>query len=172
MDAVWNAAATGVFLFAAVWLVLRWLGLSGAALPAPFSDPLPGQRDALVSPGALWKVFFAALLFRLAVALGSFWLYGALSGNAMSLAQLPDLWIRWDSINYIKLAELGYRGHLENGQHLFVVFFPLYVWILRAARLLVSNTTLAGMLVSWVCFGGGSVYFYALAAEEYGRRPP
>ena len=34
--------------------------------------------------------------------------------------------------HYINLAEQGYDGYVENGQHLFLVFYPAYVWLLRA----------------------------------------
>lgn len=170
METVWNIGATGLFLFAAVYLVLRWLGMSGASLPGPFSDPLPEREETFVTHDTLFKVFFAAIIFRVAVALGSFLLYGILSGDTIDVWDLPSLWVRWDGTHYVKLVELGYGGYVENGQNLFLVFFPLYVWIVRAVRLLIPNTALAGMLVSFLCFGGGSVYLYALTAGEYGER--
>lgn len=170
MEIVWNVVATGIFFFVAADLVLRWLGMSGVALPVPFLTPLPEGVGTFVTSNKLWKVFFSAVAFRVAVALGSFLLYDMLSGGITDIWDLPSLWIRWDGTHYVKLVELGYDGYVENGQNLFLVFFPLYVWIVRGVRLLIPNTALAGILVSILCFGGGSVYLYALAAEEYGER--
>jgi hypothetical protein len=95
-------------------------------------------------------------------------LYDILSGAGAGLADVPALWSRWDAPHYIKLAELGYGGYLEDGQPLFLVFFPLYVWLTRLFALVIPDTALAGMTVSFLCFGWGSVYLYRLSCEEYG----
>ena len=51
---------------------------------------------------------------------------------------------RWDAAHYIRLIEEGYQGYTENGQHLFLVFFPGYVWAARLLRLVIPSTALAG----------------------------
>jgi len=167
---LWNILATGAFLAAAGALALRWLAQCGAALRSPFSDPLPQRWGTVPARENLTKVFLGALIFRLLLALGSLILYNMLSGEGVPLRGLPELWCRWDAPHYVKLAELGYGGYIEDGKPLFLVFFPLYVWILRGVRLMVGNTALAGMLVSALCFAWGSVYLYRLGAEEYGER--
>ena len=167
---LWNLVGTAAFLGAFGALVLRWLAQGGAALPAPFSDPLPQRRGEFSGPGTWGRVFLAALIFRLAAGLGSVVLYDLLSGGGVSFAGLPRLWERWDAPHYIHLAELGYGGYIEDGKPLFLVFFPLYVWLTRGMRLLVQDTALAGMLVSWVCFAWGNVYLYRLVEEEYGGK--
>lgn len=169
MELIWNICATALFLFATGALVLRWLAQCGAPLSPPFGEPLPQRRGAVPTPQTLARVFCAALLFRAAVALGSILLYNMLSGQNVPLTDLPQLWSRWDAPHYINLAELGYGGYLEDGKPLFLVFFPLYVWITRAASVVVGDTALAGMAVSFFCFAWGCVYLYRLAAEEYGE---
>lgn len=77
-------------------------------------------------------------------------------------------WKRWDAQHYINLAKFGYQDYVENGQHLFLVFFPLYPWLLRVVHLVVKNWELACLLLSTFCFCVGSVYFYAAIKEEYG----
>ncbi len=165
---LWDLLGTTAFIFAFGALALRWLAQGGAALPHPFSDPLPDREGERVEGDTLWKVFLIALLFRLAVALGSLLLYNGVSGAELGFSQLPQLWARWDAPHYIRLAELGYGGYIEDGKPLFLVFYPLYVWLVRGVGLLIPNTALAGLLVSGVCFAGGNVYLYRLAAEEYG----
>lgn len=170
MELVWNIAATGAFLLAAGALALRWLALSGAPLGPPFSDALPRRSGERPETAKLWMVFAAALAFRLLTAVGSLLVYNILTGEGVPLAGVPSLWLRWDAPHYKNLVELGYGGYIEDGKPLFLVFFPLYVWLVRAVRLVISDTALAGMLVSSLCFAWGSVYLYRLGAEEYGRR--
>lgn len=170
MRSFWDLAATGGFLLAFGALVLRWFAQGGADLPRPFSDALPFRRGMVPDAATLGKVFLAALIFRAGAAFGSLALYNGVSGAGLSLAELPQLWARWDAPHYIHLAEWGYSGYIEDGKPLFLVFFPLYVWLIRAAAWILPNTAVAGMLVSGICFAGGNVYLYRLAAEEYGDR--
>ena len=170
MKILWEIVATGLFLLAAAALFLRWLAQSGAGLKAPFDHPLPMRAGQEPGRERLWAVFMGALLFRLLFALGSLLLYNVLSGAGVGLHDLPQLWVRWDAQHYVKLAELGYGGYIEDGKPLFLVFFPLYAWLTRAAAWLIPNTALAGLAVSAACFAGGCVYLYLLAAEEYGER--
>ena len=166
----WNIAATAAFVLAFGALVLRWLAQGGATLPHPFSDPLPIRKGERVGRGTLWKVFLVALLFRVAAALGSLLLYNKLSGAGLGISGLSQLWARWDAPHYIHLAELGYGGYIEDGKPLFLVFFPLYVWLTRAVTWLIPDTAAAGMAVSALCFAWGSVYLYRLTGEEYGEK--
>lgn len=168
MEILWDILVTAAVLGAFGALVLRWLAQGGMVLPAPFSDPLPGRRGELSGWETWRRVFLAAVLFRLGAAFGSVLLYNLLSGAGVGLAELPGLWERWDAPHYVHLVQLGYGGYLEDGQPLFLVFFPLYVWLTRAAALVITDTALAGMAVSALCFAWGNVYLYRLASEEYG----
>jgi len=166
---LWNATATAAFLVALGVLTLRWLWSCGVQLPAPFSMPMPVREGRNPSREELAQVFLAALVFRAVFFLGSWFLYHFLSGEALGLSELPDLWLRWDAPHYVKLVELGYGGYLEDGQPLFLVFFPLYVWLTRALTVLIPSPAVAGLTVSAVCFAGGCVYLYRLGCVEYGR---
>lgn len=164
----WELLATAGSAGFAALLVRRWLWESGLS-PARGGVALPEHRGERPDGGALLRVFCAALAFRLCWAVVSLLVYRLLTGDGVGLGELPALWSRWDAPHYIHLAELGYGGYLEEGKPLFLVFFPLYVWLVRGVTVLVGDTALAGMGVSWLCFGWGSVYVYRLAAEEYGR---
>ena len=170
MELLWEWAATGLFFLAAGALVMRWLAQSGVEVNSPFDHPLPQRTGEAPGGERLAAVFTGALLFRLLFALGSLLLYNVLSKAGVGLQELPQLWVRWDAQHYVKLTELGYGGYIEDGKPLFLVFFPLYVWLTRAMAWLIPNTALAGMAVSALCFAGGCVYLYRLAAEEYGER--
>lgn len=170
MSALWDGIWTALFLLVAGDLVLRWLAGCGVSLPSAFGTSLPRPSESVVNRETLWRVFVGALVFRLLYAVAGLFLYNALSGSHLGIAEIPALWSRWDAPHYIKLAELGYDGYRENGQPLFLVFFPLYVWIVRGVRVLIPDTALAGMVVSAVCFGWACTYLYRLTAEEYGER--
>lgn len=164
---IWTVALSGLVVALGLILVFRWLGSAG--LPVPGYRPCPASRR--VEPGhrTCVGVFAAALLFRLAVFLAvAAYACLVLSPNAGSGWAL-EIWKRWDALHYVNLAELGYGGYIENGRHLFLVFFPLYPWLVRLVSLLTGNTMAAGLLVSFLCYAGGCVYLYKLAAWELGE---
>ena len=164
---IWTVALSGLVVALGLILVFRWLGSAG--LPVPGYRPCPASRR--VEPGhrTCVGVFAAALLFRLAVFLAvAAYACLVLSPNEGSGWAL-EIWKRWDALHYVNLAELGYGGYIENGRHLFLVFFPLYPWLVRLVSLLTGNTMAAGLLVSFLCYAGGCVYLYKLAAWELGE---
>ena len=137
---------------------LRCLEGWGLALPCS-----PGREEPTGPQGPSvpsWKIFSLALALR-----GGMFLLGLgavllQSDQALSLSQAVESLCRWDSFHYKNLAELGYSGYMENGQHLFLVFYPGYVWLLRAVRLVLPHTYAAGIVLSSLCFAGGCVYLY------------
>lgn len=87
------------------------------------------------------------------------------------LKDFLDAWTRWDSSHYLNIAQNGYQGAVEDGQHLFLVFYPLYPWLIRTVSfLLMGNYQLAGILVSIISFGIGNVYLDKVMCLEYGEK--
>ena len=146
---------------------LHGFGWRPAGLEKAFprwASPAP-PADGYAAPG--WKVFTLALglrVFLFAASLCWVWLH---SGQALSLGEAVQSLCRWDAAHYINLAEQGYDGYVENGQHLFLVFYPAYVWLLRVVRVLIPHTLLAGMLLSSLCYAGGCCFVYRLARLFY-----
>lgn len=117
------------------------------------------------------KVFFVAIGFRLLfymLSLVVMAIFGEYQ-NGIHFSDFLDTWSRWDSAHYLNIAENGYYGAIENGEHLFLVFFPFYPWLIRTVSLVAGNYKLAGILVSCFAYGIGSVYFSKLMKMEYGR---
>lgn len=168
MQLLWTVLVSGAVIALGLALVLRWLGAAGLPVPlyrrAPDSARCPVSRDESV------RVFLLALLFRLAIfaAVGLF-TYLVLYPDSGPDAALW-IWKRWDALHYVNLAELSYSGYMEDGKHLFLVFFPLYPWLMRLVSALTGNTMAAGLLISFLCYAGGCVYLYKLTAWELGRR--
>lgn len=168
MTALWNIGVSALVLAVGVVLVLIWLRRCGAPLPLSLRTDSQAQEGTEVGRREAVQVFSLSILFRLAVLLLGFLILWRLADVTRLVDTLP-FWKRWDAWHYVGLAEQGYRGYTEDGQHLFLVFFPLYVWLMRLFRLLVGDTIGAGLLVSWLSYAGGCVYFYRLAAFDWGR---
>lgn len=87
------------------------------------------------------------------------------------LQDFLDAWTRWDGVHYLNIAENGYQRAIEDGQHIFLVFYPLYPWLIKTVSLLLmGNYKLSGILISTVCFGIGNVYLDKLMCLEYGEK--
>lgn len=169
-----------VLIWAALFLlvglvVYRCLAACGVELPLPGKGAAhfqSGKEQALSCRGAAaWKVFLAALGFRLGLlAVGLFAAMVLTSGESTFQDCFQRFCQRWDGYHYVQLVEKGYTGYQENGQHLFLVFFPGFVWGTRLLRLVIPDTLLAGVALSTLCAAGGSCYVYKLAAQCYNPR--
>lgn len=121
-----------------------------------------------LQPG--WKIFLLGAGSRVGLLLAGMVAAMLLSDGALTWERAFQQLQRWDAAHYIRLIEEGYQGYTENGQHLFLVFFPGYVWAARLLRLVISSTALAGTALSCLCYGGACCYLYRLAGEAYNGR--
>lgn len=118
----------------------------------------------------LLGVFIVGIGFRLMIYLSSavvMMMFG--EGMSFGITDFLNGWNIWDAPHYLELAENGYAACIEDGKHLFLVFFPLYPWLVRVLHLLIGNWQVAALFLSAVCFALGTVFFYLLLTEEYGR---
>ena len=90
-----------------------------------------------------WQVFLWSFGFRVLLVGAGMLAAVLLSQGELSPEGAFRQLLRWDGNHYKNLVELGYAGYMENGQHLFLVFFPGYVWAVRLLRLLVPDTQAA-----------------------------
>lgn len=121
-----------------------------------------------LQPG--WKIFLLGAGSRVGLLLAGMAAAMLLSDGGLTWGEAFQQLQRWDAAHYIHLIEEGYQGYTENGQHLFLVFFPGYVWAVRLLRLVIPSTALAGMALSCLCYGGACCYLYRLAGEAYNGR--
>ncbi len=137
----------------------------------------------------LLYIFVLALIFRVAVYFVAALIMAIQTGDggSFSFADFLNGWRKWDASHYIKIAENGYANAVEacetcknallqkgvsedvmvNGQHLFLVFFPLYPWLMRGLAFVLHNTELAGLVVSSLTYALGCVYTYRLIRLDY-----
>ena len=121
-----------------------------------------------LQPG--WKIFLLGAGSRVGLLLAGMAAAMLLSDGGLTWEGAFQQLQRWDAAHYIHLIEEGYQGYTENGQHLFLVFFPGYVWAARLLRLVIPSTALAGTALSCLCYGGACCYLYRLAGEAYNGR--
>lgn len=121
-----------------------------------------------LQPG--WKIFLLGAGSRVGLLLAGMAAAILLSDGGLTWEGAFQQLQRWDAAHYIHLIEEGYQGYTENGQHLFLVFFPGYVWAVRLLRLVIPSTALAGTVLSCLCYGGACCYLYRLAGEAYNSR--
>ena len=124
-----------------------------------------------VSRRDILYIFVIALIFRIAVYIASVVYLNIFSDETtFGFSDFLSAWNRWDAPHYIDLAKKGYEGYVENGQHLFLVFFPLYPWLLRALHVVIRDWEIACLVLSCLAYAAGACFFYALVSEEYGKR--
>jgi hypothetical protein len=133
----------------------------------PVRHDVPAARQPRVALGIfLWSraaVWGAALL-------AFYWFEPNRHPNAArwdsplihDLGAFTDVWARWDSVFFVRIAEHGY-GHTS------AAFYPLYpalVWAL--GHVLFGHYVLAGIVVSLASLLGAVVLLYRVAEERLG----
>lgn len=118
------------------------------------------------------QIFLTALAFRIFMYLVSALVMAFQAGEGASLGLEEFLagWCKWDANHYINIATNGYTGAIEDGQHLFLVFFPLYPYLMSFLHLIFSDIRFVGMLISTLAYAGGCVYMYRLVRLDYSEK--
>lgn len=78
---------------------------------------------------------------------------------------LVDVWARWDSVWFLRIAEDGY-GATEEAAAAFYPLYPLLVGVL--GRLLLGHYVVAGVIISLAACLGAFALLYRLAAPRLG----
>jgi hypothetical protein len=87
------------------------------------------------------------------------------SARLHELGSVVDVWARWDSDWYLKIAENGYSWPSSTP-----AFFPLYPLLVGTlGRLLVGHYLLAGVIVALAAAAGAFVLLYRLALPLLGE---
>ena len=140
----------------------KTLNLGGHSLPLRWGGASHGETftRSMALRAALWAGAYLAALYAVTA------LFCAVARGSMSLQGLADAFRKSDAAHYRNLAKLGYHDCIEDGQHLFLVFFPLYPWTVRAMHVLFGNYDLCAHLVSGLSFIAGCVMFARLMTED------
>ena len=133
-------------------------------------------------------IFFAAIGFRIIMYLiAALIMAFKIKDTTFTLETFLSNWCRWDANHYMNIATNGYRGAVEfcdtcrqaalakglspdsmqNGQHLFLVFFPLYPFLLGFFNLIFTDIRIAGLVLSTLAYAAGCVNMYRLVKLDY-----
>ena len=157
-----------MIIFAILWVITFVTKLAGGRnILANNFQP----KSEEVTRKEIIKVFLYALLFRIGIYIAGVAIAMIFSDEAKySFSDFLAGWNRWDAQNYIDIAQKGYANCTENGQHLFLVFFPLCPWLLRIVHFVIRDWQVAFLILSTVAYCVGAVFFYLALSQEYGKR--
>ncbi|HEY0171166.1 MAG TPA: glycosyltransferase family 39 protein [Pyrinomonadaceae bacterium] len=81
------------------------------------------------------------------------------------------IWNRWDAPHYLDIARMGYVS--EGVEARWIVFYPLYPWLVRAAAFVLGDELLGAFFVSGAASIAAGLLLYGLArvdeSEEVAR---
>jgi Gpi18-like mannosyltransferase len=77
---------------------------------------------------------------------------------------LFEIWNRWDSLNYLHIAEHGYQA-TGSKRHL-LAFYPLYPALIRLLEPLCGSFLAAGIGISTVASVAAAILFHRLVARD------
>lgn len=163
------------FTAAAVWLV-RFVGEAGVRLPQNrvlgfiTADKTFCAADEKPIRSECIKIFAAAMAFRILFFLLGWLAKGIMqNGNVPNFLNYCNMWLIGDGQHYIEIASNGYSHFEENGQHLMLVFFPLYPLLMRIFYWFIPNYVIAAMVVSSLSYSLGCVAMYKLVTIDYSK---
>lgn len=118
--------------------------------------PAMGRTSVLWGLGVLCAVYGVSFFFC------------AVERGSVSWDIFKHVWLHWDAKHYRNLAELGYHGYTEGGEPLFLVFYPLYPWLVRLLHHIIPSYDLCGYLLSGACYIAGCYVLARLVTEDFG----
>jgi Gpi18-like mannosyltransferase len=78
-----------------------------------------------------------------------------------SLYDWLAIWNRWDAPHYLDIARMGYVS--EGVEARWIVFYPLYPWLVRVAAFVLRDELLGAFFISGVASVAAGVLLYRLA---------
>lgn len=123
--------------------------------------PITLDRERVIDPTLLRRIAGWAVAIRVAL-----WAIGlAVTGYAARpFGPTLFLWSRWDAPHYLDVARYGYAAHGQDA--LWIAFFPLYPFLVRAVSVLFGNLILSGLIVSFLTAVGCAYVLTKLVALD------
>lgn len=166
---LWETSARYITNFVPILLIVAFSGIK-YLFESDILSFLQEKKISVMKKHPLEiKIFISAICFRVIVYFLSVCVMAVMGdySGGITFSDFLEVWKRWDSSHYINIAENGYMGAVENGEHIFLVFYPLYPWLMRCLSIFISDMRLCGILISTICYGIGCIFFYKMTADEF-----
>ncbi|MGA2409841.1 MAG: hypothetical protein ABSG46_05555 [Candidatus Binataceae bacterium] len=114
-----------------------------------------------------WSLIVLVIAIKLLLLCFGTWTYAILNDQSpgASFADMLNLWNRWDGPHYIDIARDGYQA--TGDQRLWLVFFPLYPFLVHVTKFLALNILYSAFLVPSVISLALAVLIRRLAALDF-----
>jgi Gpi18-like mannosyltransferase len=123
---------------------------SVSARPSPHASFWDGRVVAFVLGVKTLVLLFAAQAYTIAK-----------NERPGSFHEWLSIWNRWDAPHYLDLARMGY---VKDGiEARWIVFYPLYPWLVRAASIFVRDEPAGALLISTLASVAAGLLLYRLA---------
>ena len=125
----------------------------------------PWKRLFLILPKEDWLVIGWTLAIKLVLIVFGAESFQILSNRRVTgLHQALELWNRWDSLHYLKLAEFGY----SSTDPMKAWLYPLFPWTVRVLAVVTRDYLVAAFVVSGLACAATAVLLRRLVARDYG----
>ncbi len=164
-----------IFFSVAALFLIKFISQAGISLPnnKVFSficdNKVLSPQKSEISTKEYFKIFLFAFMFRVIIFLFTYIAKGLFSDSALSFMDYCNSWNLWDSPHYIEIAQQGYAHHIEDGQYLMLVFFPLYPVLIKIFAAILQNYVISALLVSFLSYSFGCLLMYNLVTIDYNK---
>jgi len=169
----WSNAWASLIGHAGGLLMVAFVALLCLKCLKELRAPGPAGEIIVAVPAGKFTTAEKCVVYFGALALQFFVLYFAFLTTERGFSA-PEFWhavlsrfTTTDATHYLYLAEHGYRSSGEKAN--LVVFYPLYPSLIWLFKLILGSYVVAGLFVSWACWGGACVSMLELAAQRYDR---
>ena len=172
---IYSIVVSTLYFVAVGVFVLRLINESGISLKNGFCKKvctysISDERETNIGIKQCIKIFGIAFLFRIAVLLFSWGVYGFLQHAKIPLSEFLNNWNFWDGPHYVDMIETGFGEKIMEVKSKWLLLLSLHYWIVRIFNVVCLNYVLSELIVSYLYYGIGCVILYKLLLMDYSRK--
>jgi hypothetical protein len=114
------------------------------------------------------SILFLVVISRLVIVLIAVMALMLVRNQSPDPNSLAWLWSKWDAGHFLDVAKHGYLNVGE--ERFFIVFFPLYPFLIRILAGIIRSCEWAGVIVSNLSLAVAAIYLYLLVKLDHNHR--
>jgi Gpi18-like mannosyltransferase len=114
------------------------------------------------------SILFLVVISRLVITLIAVMTLMLIRNQPPDPNSLTWLWSKWDAGHFLDVAKHGYMNATE--ERFFIVFFPLYPFLIRMLAGIIRSYEWAGVALSNLCLAVAAIYLYLLVKLDFNHR--